>query len=657
MTHFTMKIRILCSTIIIYLISSAICHAQITERLSVEYASQFSERNLGWGYTSSVVLNGLEQLYLVTGDSNYYHVIKAMTNRVISEYGDFNFIPGMYNSWSVDNVRPASHLPTLYRLTGDERYSMGADSAFNSIQNAPRNSYGGIWHKYYYYNEILLDGIYMGCPFYAAYNKVFNRPELQEDVVHWIAEMYAHTWDPDKKLLYHGWYDFENDTTGTWPYWDTEQTGVSTVFWGRSIGWYAMALVDVLDFLPGDHPQRDSVIGIFNNLAEGIAMYQDPDSLVWWQVVDQPKRDSNWIESSASSMFVYALAKGVRMGYIDSLYLETAKTGYQGILDKFLFEEANELGLRNVCAGTITGPDYAYYVDRKKHDGGSHAHGAFILASVEIEMLDSLYPPGLLGTDSVVNGAIHISWNRNQNNVEGYILERKTTGSFTKIAELAGEITCYSDSLIEPNSDYAYRVSAYTENDTSRWSNHLLVTSANENGLPSPAYLPYPENNATNIGAEQVLKWKKGLLADYHKLYFGTTNPPPFVADMYAISYVPDSLHLDSVYYWRIDEVNEKGITTGETWKFDMEKIETSTFQENIYPLILYPNPASEMVFVNTPEAGSTVSVYGLNGRLFYSNLINADKVEININNWHKGIYIVQIRGAEHISYAKLIKD
>ncbi len=650
-----MKTRIRVVTVTLMLLGTVICNATDIERLSVVYANQFSVNNVGWTYTSGVVLTAFEQLYLITGDSNYYKIIITNTNKVFSEYGDLSY-KWLYKNWTVDDIRSACQIPTLYRLMGDERYRMGADTVFSSFLDAPRNSYGEFWHKSYYYNETLLDGIYMADPFYAAYNQTFNKPELQEDVVHQITEMYVHVWDSVKKLPYHGWYDYENDTTGTFPYWDIGHTGVSTVFWGRSIGWYAMAIVDILDFLPKDHPERDSVIGIFNNLAEGIALYQDPDSLVWWQVVDQPKRDSNWIESSASCMFVYALAKGVRMGYLDSSYLETATSGYQGILDKFLVDYNNGLALRNVCVGTIVGPDYAYYVDKDKATGGSHGNGAFILASIEIEMMDSVYPPGLLGIDSVVDGVISISWHNNQHNVLGYILERQTNGNFIKITDLGVDTTCFADSLIEANTDYIYRICAYTEDDTSRWSNYLKVTSANAGGLPSPAFLPFPANNAKRIITGQVLKWKKGLLTDYHKLYLGTTNPPPFLADVNEISYTPENLNSDSIYYWRIDEVNEKGITTGETWRFDMINVVSAEIHQNINSLNIYPNPASEKFYVEKLEAGSLVSIFNLSGKLFFSNVVNSEILEIDIRNWQKGIYIIQIKDTESILYAKLIK-
>jgi unsaturated rhamnogalacturonyl hydrolase len=660
-----MKIKFLSIPIKIFFLSTIICNAQNSDHLSIEYANQFSANDLNWGYTAGVISNAFEQLYLITGDSSYYNAIKkAYSTKIIDDYGVFQmaYINGQlrfFTSYSVDNVRGACQLPTLYRLTGDERYRMGSDTVFNFIQSAPRNSYDEFWHKSYYYNETLLDGIYMGIPFYAAYNKVFSRPELQEDVVHQIAEMYAHVWDPVKKLPYHGWYDYENDTTGTFPYWDLEQTGVSTIFWGRSVGWYAMAIVDVLDFLPKEHPQRDSLIGIFNNLAEGIALYQDPDSLVWWQVVDQAKRDSNWIESSASCMFVYALAKGVRMGYIDSVYLETATTGYQGILDRFLVDDSDELALRNVCEGTIVGPDYAFYVNRNKITGGSHADGAFILASIEIEMMDSIYPPGLLGIDSVVDGAIHISWNNNQHNIKGFLLERENDGDFIRIADLGVNTLYFTDSLIKAKTDYIYRVSAYTEEDTSRWSNYLKVRSANIDGLPSQAFLPYPANNTTKIKTDQVLKWKKGLLADYHKLYLGTSDPPPFIADVYEISYRPENLNADSTYYWRIDEVNEQGVTTGETWRFDMINVVTATYLLPINSPNIYPNPASEMLFVERIEKGSTISVYDLTGKMYYRDVVNGEKLEIDIKIWHKGIYIIKIISKDYtyLTMKKLVKE
>jgi len=640
----------------VLMLTAIINNTNCSDHLSIDYAKQYPTTYLGFGYTSAVVATAFEQLYLVTGDSFYYRALESSLGRRLSDYGEF--LNNYYTSWSSDNIREACQVLTMYRLTGDEGYRMGADTVFHCIQNAQRNSYGVFWHKYYYENETLLDGIYMAEPYYAGYNSIFNRPELQDDVVHQVAELYAHVWDPVKKLPYHSWYDYENDPTADYPYWDIDKTGVSTIFWGRGIGWYAMAMVDILDVLPKDYSMRDSLIGLFSNLAEGIAMYQDPDSLVWWQVVDQGDRDSNWVESSASCMYVYALAKGVRMGYIDSTYLEIAKTGYQGIVDKFLLNIQDELTIRNVCEGTIAGPDYAYYVNRAKNYDG-HASGAFILASIEMEMMDSIYPPGLLGVDTVVEGAITISWYKNQHNILGYILERKADGEFTKIAELGADSTCFADSSINPDTDYTYRVRAYTQDDTSRWSNYLKVTSANVGGLPSQAYSPSPVDNRRQITAGLVLKWKKGLLTDYHKLYLGTVNPPPFVADIYTSNtYTPEDLDLHSVYYWRVDEVNEKGITTGETWKFNTKyEVSSTESLSNSKILNIYPNPGSEELHVEGLERNSVILIYDLKGMIFYNSVAEKENLLIDMHNWQKGIYVIQIRSSEGIIYKKLIRE
>ena len=641
----------------VLLLSTTINKVSCNDRMSVVYGSQLTNYNFGWDYVAAVVLTAFEQLYLVTGDSAYYNTIETTMNGEVSDYGTFNFMS--FSNWTADDVRSACQLLTMYQLTGDEKYRTTADVVFNFVQNAPRTSYGGFWHKSHYQNQMWLDGIYMASPFYVQYDRMFNKPELYDDVAHQVTEMYVHSWDSLAKLPYHGWYDAENNPGAVPPYWADSETGKSPVFWARAIGWYAMAIVDILDYLPKDHSMRDSIIGIFNNLAEGIAVHQDPDSLVWWEVVDQPKSDLNWIESSASCMYVYALAKGVRMGYIDSVYLETATTGYQGILDKFV--DATTIpgftSISDVCIGTGVGGDYAFYVGRPKYYNG-HAAGAFILASIEMEMIDSIYPPGLLVIDSVTSGANHISWINNHQNDLGYILERSTGTGFTTIAEPGIDTVFYADSLIEPNTIYTYRVRAYTENDTSRWSNYLKVTSANDGGLPSQAFLPYPVNNAINISSNQVLKWKKGLLTDYHKLYLGTTNPPPFVADIYdAISYTPGNLVKDSTYYWRIDEVNEKGTTIGETWKFSMLETVSAVSIQNTSPVKIFPNPVSEKLNIEGLAINSSISIYDLKGMLYYSNDAKEEKLIIDMQNWQKGIYIIQVKGTKNIIYKKLIVE
>lgn len=651
------------------------CFASDSTRLSEQYANTFNDDyDMGWDYVNGVTLTGIQRLWHVTHNDNYYNVVKHKIDQYITDYGEFTIAYdgsigySFYNS--LDDIRPACNLLSLYKVTADEKYKIAADTVWKHLtERSPRTEQAGFWHKIYYPYQMWLDGIYMAEPFYAEYNNMFGKKDSYDDVVHQITEMDAHTWDAEKKLHYHGWYE-GNPDYWSWAWWADTITGTSPCFWGRSLGWFAMGVVDVLDYLPRDHPQRDSVINIFKRMSEGIAMYQDPDSLVWWQVVDQAKRDSNWIESSSSCMFVYALAKGVRMGYLDTTYLEVAKTGYQGILDKFLVTDYSEnLIITNVCVGTGVGDSYAYYVGRD-HFFGSHVDGPFIMASIEMELLDSIYPPGPLCIDSVTAGAICISWNINHDTVSGFILEQRDTGPFTQIADLPYENPFYMDTTVAPNTTYQYRVRSYNANDTSSYSDTLQVTSTNAEGLPSPAFLPFPADSAVNVGTSHTLKWRRGLLAKSHKLYFGTSNPPPFITDTDVPYYDPDTLHIDSIYYWRIDEVNEKGITPGELWKFTMKKSPPSAIESQEYSssngesnlIGIYPNPANNYfnIYIHESLDVSSIFLYDTNGRLLKQ--VSVEKtmhgnslVNISTNDLQNGIYLLKLISNNNIFYKSVV--
>jgi unsaturated rhamnogalacturonyl hydrolase len=176
-----------------------------------------------------------------------------------------------------------------------------------------------------------LDGLYMGQPFNAEYTKVFNQdPKRYDDLSNQFVWMENHSRDEKSGLLYHGWDESKGMK------WADDQTGRSHHFWSRAIGWYAMALVDVRDFMPADHPGHKKLNDILLRVAEGIKNYQDPKSGVWWQITDSINAKGNYKESSGSSMFVYALAKGVRMGYLPASYMEVAKTGFEGMKKEFV---------------------------------------------------------------------------------------------------------------------------------------------------------------------------------------------------------------------------------------------------------------------------------------------------------------------------------
>jgi unsaturated rhamnogalacturonyl hydrolase len=276
----------------------------------------------------------------------------------------------------------------LYQATGEDKYKKAADLVNQQLTGMPRTKEGGLWHKAIYPWQMWLDGLYMGQPFNAEYTKVFNQdPKRYDDLVNQFIWMENHTRDEKTGLLFHGWDESKGMK------WADDVTGRSHHFWSRAIGWYAMALVDVRDYLPKDHPGHHTLNNILLRTAEGIKKFQDPDKGVWWQITDSINAKGNYMESSASSMFVYALAKGVRLGYLPPSYQEVAKKGFEGMKKEFIEQaSAGMINLKNTCRGAGLGNNpyrdgsYAYYLSEPIVTNDPHGVGAFILAANEMEL-------------------------------------------------------------------------------------------------------------------------------------------------------------------------------------------------------------------------------------------------------------------------------
>ncbi len=287
--------------------------------------------------------------------------------------------------YNLDNLNPGKTVLALYRLTKEDRYRKAAELLRGQIKTQPRTSEGGFWHKQRYAHQMWLDGIYMGAPFYAEYTMVFNEPVAAfDDVAKQIRLVAAHTYDPASGLFYHGWDESKQQD------WANKTTGTSSNFWGRAIGWYGMALVDVLDFFPQDHPARARILATLRQLADGVVKYQDPASGLWYQIVDQGGRQGNYLEATASSMFVYVLAKGSNRGYISREHVNAAIKGYRGIIESLLELDADgRVSLTRCCsvAGLGYGRDgsYSYYIKEPVVKNDLKGVGPFILAGLEMK--------------------------------------------------------------------------------------------------------------------------------------------------------------------------------------------------------------------------------------------------------------------------------
>lgn len=337
-----------------------------------------------WTYEQGVVLKGIAHVWKATGKKEYFDFIRSSIDHFIEADGTIRTYK--MEDYNIDNINTGKILLLLYEETGEEKYRVAADTLREQLRHHPRTSEGGFWHKKRYPWQMWLDGLYMGEPFYARYAEMSGEKKAFDDIANQFIFMERHSRDAGTGLLYHGWDESRKQR------WSDPETGRSPHFWGRAMGWYGMALVDVLDYFPEDHPKRDSLTAILTRLSDAIQGSQDPETGLWFQVLDKPEGEGNYPEASASCMFVYTLAKGIRKGYLPEDFMKSARSGYENILSRFISKGEN--GLINL-EGTVSvsglGGDpyrdgsYEYYLSEPVVTNDPKGVGAFILAASEME--------------------------------------------------------------------------------------------------------------------------------------------------------------------------------------------------------------------------------------------------------------------------------
>jgi len=361
----------------------------LSQKMATTAMRLWNDSAARWAYEQGVVLRGVEEVWLQTGDKKYFTYVQNYIDALINKDGVIKNYK--IDDYSLDNILCGRSLLMLYKITKAEKYYKALLQLRQQLKDQPRIPEGGYWHKKRYPNQMWLDGLYMGSTFYADYATAFGENEDFDDIAKQFILADEHTRDPKTGLLYHAWDESHKEK------WSDPKTGLSPNFWARADGWYAMALVDVLDDFPVNHPKRAQLISILNNLAATIQKYQDPKTGAWYEVMDKANEKGNYLESSASCMFVYALAKGVRKGYLPPSYLAVANKGYSGIVSKFIETDANgQMNLTGtVSVGGLGGNpyrdgSYQYYLSEKVVTNDPKGVGAFIQASVEVERLAHL---------------------------------------------------------------------------------------------------------------------------------------------------------------------------------------------------------------------------------------------------------------------------
>ena len=336
-----------------------------------------------WEYTNGLVCTSFLKLWKATGDKKYYNYAVAYADSMINADGEIKTYK--QSDYNIDRVNPGKFLIDLYKETGKENYKVAIRTLRDQMKEHPRTSEGGFWHKKRYPHQMWLDGIYMGSPFLAKYAVNFDEPALFDDVANQIYLIDKYAYDTETGLYYHGWDESREQE------WADKETGLSPNFWGRGMGWFAMALVDVLDYMPEDHPKRQMIIDIANKMAAGLVKYQNATGL-WYQVVNMGKKEGNYLEASASSMFAYFLLKGVEKGYLDQKFAKNGIEAYEGVLKNLIKKEDDgSVSITQVCAVAGLGGDpyrsgtYEYYINEKKRDNDPKAIGPFIMASLEYD--------------------------------------------------------------------------------------------------------------------------------------------------------------------------------------------------------------------------------------------------------------------------------
>ena len=360
-------------------------------RRTCDWLVQRHPEGLGqtWEYDNGLMLKGCEELWRKTGDTRYFDYVKKSVDRLIAADGTIKGYK--LEDYNLDNLNSGKLLFAIQARATDAkeraRYTKALQFLRGQIKAQPRTTEGGFWHKKIYPSQMWLDGLYMASPFMAELAGNLNEPALYDDVAKQVLLMEQHTRDAKTGLLYHGWDESKKQR------WANPTTGLSPEFWGRSVGWFAMGVVDVLDHLPEKHAKRAEVLAVLQRLATAVAAVQDKETGVWWQVLDKPGAPRNYREASATAMLTYALSKGVRKGWLDKgKFGPAADRAYAGLVKQFAaVDQQGNVELRGICkvAGLGGNPyrdgSYEYYVSTDIASNDPKGLGPFILASVERE--------------------------------------------------------------------------------------------------------------------------------------------------------------------------------------------------------------------------------------------------------------------------------
>lgn len=295
-----------------------------------------------WNYMDGCMINAILELYHITNNEKYLNFADHFIDYFVQEDGSIlSYDPKEYN---LDNVNAGKTLFDLYHLTGKVKYRKAIDTVYSQLQKQPRTSTGNFWHKMIYPDQIWLDGLYMAQPFYMEYEVEYNNCKNCQDSYKQFLNVYQLMRDSRNGLYYHGYDDSRS------MFWCDKVTGLSENFWLRALGWYAMALIDTVEVMPDSlAAEKLKLTEIYKELVDSMLPYQDEATGMWYQVVNRGGITPNYLETSGSAIFAYAIMKSVRTGLLDESYYTYGEKAFKGICDTYLSEKDGELQLGGIC--------------------------------------------------------------------------------------------------------------------------------------------------------------------------------------------------------------------------------------------------------------------------------------------------------------------
>lgn len=367
------------------------------KRVPHSYLLDFSKKPK-WSYVMGIEMEGMLDTYMKYNGDKIISYLKEYPETMINDKGEV--IGYDYKDFNLDNCRTAKFILRMNDLFPRKGNTKALKTFFKQLQNQPRTKEGVYWHKAIYANQVWLDGIFMGLPFYCNYAVKTLKPakakKYLDDAVDQMEKTDKRTYDEKTGLWKHAW-----DETHT-QFWANKENGQSQHTWARALGWYTMAMIECLDAMPENYERRSEVITLFNKAMAAVIKYQDKETGVWYDVMDV-KDPRNYLEATASSMFAYCLLKGYNKGYLNETYKTAGLKAYNGIMNQFIkVNDDKTISLTKCCSVSGLGPgpgpyvkkpnykrdgSFDYYMSEPIRDNDAKGVGPFIWASLEFENL------------------------------------------------------------------------------------------------------------------------------------------------------------------------------------------------------------------------------------------------------------------------------